>query len=397
MHRIALLALIAIAFSINTAASRCLADDVVGIAKEKPASGPFVKVDEGYMVPYTLTIPGSDVKFEMIPVPGGTFKFGSPEDEDGFEDDQGPQVEVKVDPMWIAKHETTWKQYRLYMSMYKLFKDLGSRGMRKLTPENEVDAVTAPTELYEPSFTFEFGQDDDLPAVTMTQYSAKQFTKWLSKLTGQQYRLPAEAEWEYACRAGTDTAFHFGDDPDDLDDYAWYYDNSDELPHPVGEKKPNPFGLHDMHGNVMEWVIDGYAEDGYASLASKNPPLKVSDTLRWAESYDNRVVRGGSFQDDPEQLRAAAKITSEDDDWREDDPNIPLSPWWYTSDPSRGIGFRIFRSYKPLGNELIAKFWDIDNEDIEFDVDIRLSGGRGAKAVVDPELAKEIEALEKDQ
>ncbi|GAB5403738.1 MAG: formylglycine-generating enzyme family protein [Aureliella sp.] len=397
MHRIALLALIAIAFSSGSLGGRCLADDAVGIVKEKPTSGPFVKVDEGYMVPYTLTVPGSKVEFEMIPVPGGTFKFGSPEDEDGFEDDEGPQVEVKVDPMWVAKHETTWKQYRLYMAMYKLFKDLNSRGMRKLTPENEVDAVTAPTELYEPSFTFEYGQDDDLPAVTMTQYSAKQFTKWLSKLTGQQYRLPAEAEWEYACRGGTDTAFYFGDDPDDIDDYAWHYDNSDQLPHPVGEKKPNPFGLYDMHGNVMEWVIDGYTEDGYESLTEKDAPLKVADTLRWTESYDNRVVRGGSFEDYPEDLRSAAKITSEDDDWREDDPNIPLSPWWYTSDPTRGIGFRIFRSYKPVGEDLITKFWDIDNEDIEFDVDIRLSGGRGAKAIVDPELAKEIEALDSDQ
>lgn len=392
MHRVALLSLL---FAFAT--SKLAAADPAGISKDKPTSGPSVKVDAGYMVPYTLTVPGSKVEIEMIPVPGGTFKFGSPEEEDGFEEDQGPQVEVKVGPMWVAKYETTWKQYRLYMSMYNLFKDLSSRNIRKLTAENEIDAVTAPTELYEPSFTFEYGQEDELPAVTMTQYSAKQFTKWLSKLTGDEYRLPVEAEWEYACRGGTDTAFHFGDDPDALEDYAWFYDNSDELPHPVGEKKPNQYGLYDMHGNVMEWVIDGYTEDGYESLTSRDAPLAATDTLRWAEGYEDRVVRGGSFQDDPEQLRAAAKVASEDDDWREDDPNIPLSPWWYTSDPTRGIGFRIFRSYQPIGQPLIAKFWDIDNEDIAFDVQMRLDGGRGAKAAVDPSLAAEIEAANKDK
>ncbi|HBE68839.1 MAG TPA: transcriptional regulator, partial [Planctomycetaceae bacterium] len=367
--------------------------DSPGISKEKPAKGPSVKVEDGYMVPYTITVPGSDVTIDMVPVPGGTFNLGSPEDEDGFEDDQGPQIQVKVEPMWVAKYETTWKQYQLYMAMYQLFKDPDLRSARPLTDENAVDAVTAPTELYEPSFTFEFGQDDELPAVTMTQYAAKQYTKWLSKLTGQQYRLPAEAEWEYACRAGSEDAFSFGEDEDELEEYAWYYDNADDLPHPVGEKKPNAFGLHDMHGNVMEWAIDGYTDDGYASLSEKEQPLAALDTIRWAESYDNRVVRGGSFQDDPEQLRAAAKLTSDDDNWREDDPNSPLSPWWYTSDPTRGIGFRIFRSYKPIEKQMIAKFWEIDNEDIEFDVDFRLTGGRGAKAVVDPSLAEEIKKL----
>lgn len=367
----------------------------LGFSTEKPADGPAVAVEGGFLVPYTLTVPGTEVVIEMVPIPGGTFRLGSPDTDPDHEEDELPQVEITVDPMWVSKYETNWEQYKLYMSMYKLFKDLESRGLRKLNDSNKVDAVTAPTELYDPSFTFEFGQDAKLPAVTMTQYAAKQYTKWLSKLTEQQYRLPTEAEWEYACRGGTDTVYHFGDDPSELDEYAWHYENSDGMPHPVGTKKPNPFGLYDMHGNVMEWVIDSYTESGYAAKAENGQPLSVEAAVQWPESYDNRAVRGGSFQDDPEQLRSGARFGSEDDDWKNEDPNVPLSPWWYTDDPARGIGFRIVRSFKPLKPETIVKFWDIDNEDIEMDVDMRLIEGRGVLTPIDPSLAQQIEAENK--
>ena len=360
-----------------------------GLSKAKPDSGPFVEVEKGFMVPYTLTVPGSKVEIEMVPVPGGKFKLGTAEDADHFCEEEGPQVEVEVGPMWVAKYETTWEQYLLYMSMYKVFKNLQSDGLRRVEDSNRVDAVTAPTELYDPSYTFEYGQGDRLPAVSMTQYAAKQYTKWLSKLTKEQYRLPTEAEWEYACRAGSESAFHFGDDESSLEDYAWYADNSDEKPHDVGTKEPNTFGLFDMHGNVMEWVIDGYTEDGYAALADKD--LKTfADAIQWSETFDQRSVRGGSFQDEADRVRSAARIGSEDEDWKAEDPNYPLSPWWYTDDPARGIGFRIFRSYHPVDNELITKFWDIDNEDIQIDVDMRLQEGRGVLTPVDPSLADDI-------
>ena len=362
---------------------------VAGIQKEQPTEQPYVQVDAGYMVPYTLTIPGSKVEIEMVPVPGGKFKLGSPADSDGHLEDEGPQIELEIGPMWVARYETTWEQYKLYMSMYRLFKDLQGQGLRKLDSGSEVDAVTAPTELYDPTFTFEFGQEDRLPAVTMTQFAAKQYTKWLSKLTGHQYRLPTEAEWEYACRAGSQTAYHFGDDPAELDAYAWYYENSEELPHEVGLKKPNAFGLYDMHGNVMEWVIDGYTEEGYSQLAEKKPG-KFVDAIQWPVSFDHRVLRGGSFQDEAEQLRSTARLASADEDWKAEDPNIPLSPWWYTDDPARGVGFRIVRSYQPLDEELIEKFWEIDNEDIRLDVEMRLDEGRGVLTPVDPGLADAI-------
>ncbi len=364
-----------------------------GFSKTEPAEGPSVEVEGGFLVPYTLTVPGSAVKIEMVPVPGGTFMLGSSEDAAGYVEDEGPPVEVEVGPMWVAKYETSWQEYKLYMSMYQLFKSLESEGLRIVNDSNAVDAVTAPTELYDPTFTFEYGQDLKLPAVTMTQYAAKQYTKWLSKLTGDQYRLPTEAEWEYACRAGSSAAYHFGDDESLLDEYAWYYENADERPHEVGTKKPNPFGLHDMHGNVMEWVIDSYTEDGYASIADKDQPMSLLESVRWPTSFDNRVVRGGSWQDDPEQLRSAARLGSADEDWKVADPNIPLSPWWYTDDPARGIGFRIFRSYQPLDDEQLKKFWEIDDDDIQFDVEMRIEEGRGVQSVIDPALAKEIAEL----
>ncbi len=365
--------------------------DLPGVSKTQPDSGPSVAVDGGFMVPYTMTIPGSSVQVEMIPVPGGTYSMGSPEGSENAQEDEQPALQVTVGPMWVAKYETSWGEYKLFMSMYKLLKNLQSQGLRQVTDENRADAITAPTELYDSTFTYEFGQDSNLPAVTMTQYAAKQYTKWLSLLTGQQLRLPTEAEWEHACRAGSTSNYSFGDDPEQLGEFAWYVENSDDTPHPIGQKKPNAFGLYDMHGNVMEWCIGSYTEDGYASLADKPQPLSLSDAIIWPETFDNRVIRGGSWQDDAEQLRSAARIGSSDEDWKANDPNFPLSPWWYTDDPARGVGFRIVRSYQPLDASLITKFYEIDNEDIQMDVDMRLNEGRGLLSPIDPSLAEDIE------
>lgn len=361
----------------------------LGISQTEPAEQPFVEVDGKYMVPYRLVIPGSSVTVEMIPVPGGEFEMGS------SEEDESPQVAVKVLPMWVAKNETSWREYGLYMSMYRLFNSITRQGLRKADASNAADAVTAPTELYDSTFTYKYGQDAQLPAVTMTQFAAKQYTKWLSKLTGHQYRLPTEAEWEYACRAGSTANYSFGDDEAELGDYAWYADNADEQPHPVGLKKPNAFGLHDMHGNVMEWVVDQYTEDGFAALADKTQPLSIPDTIQWPTSVDRRGLRGGSWQDFAEDCRCSKRMGSGDEEeWKELDPNLPLSPWWFTNDPTRGIGFRIFRSYQPLEDQLISKFWEVDHQYLEEDVASRLNEGRGIRCVVDPELAEQIKTLQ---
>ena len=248
------------------------------------------------MKPYKEQILGSDVTFEMVPIPGGKFSMGSPAEEADRADDEGPQVEVEIDPFWMGKCEVTWDEYELWaMGLSKQRRQVLNQTS---TPYDELaDAITIPTKPYQ-DMTFGMGREH-CPAVCMTQLAAKMYCKWLSAKTGRYYRLPTEAEWEYACRAGTKTAYSFGDDPDALDDYAWYFDNSDEAYHKVGQKKPNPWGLHDMHGNVAEWVLDQYADDAYAQLSGG--PLK--NPLRVPTKIYPRVVRGGSWIDDPETLR----------------------------------------------------------------------------------------------
>jgi formylglycine-generating enzyme len=362
-----------------------------GISATKPEEGRYVETPRGFMVPYTMQIPGTEISFEMVPIPGGVFRMGSPEDERGRQEVEGPTFEVEIQPFWMGKHEITWEEYKQFMKLYGAFKEFQSRGERLVTDENRVDAITAPTELYDPSFTFEKGEEPRQPAVTMTQYAAKQYTKWLSAITKVQHRLPSEAEWEYACRAGTTTPYSFGDDPGQLEEYAWYYDNSDEKSHPVGQKLPNPWGLHDMHGNVAEWVLDELLPEGYQKFEGKRVTAK--EAIVWPQKAYPRVVRGGSWDDFPEACRSASRLGSDDPSWKSEDPNFPLSPWWFTSDPSRGVGFRLVRPLDELPREEMVRYWEIDVEDIEFDVDSRLEEGRGALGLVDPDLPEAIEKL----
>ena len=368
------------------------AAEVVGISSTKPDSGPFVKVDQGYMVPYEIEIPGTKAKLKMVPVPGGKFKLGSPESEPGHTPAEGPEIEVTVDPFWMAEHETTWQQYKQYMALYDIFKKFSSAGVREVTDANRIDAITAPTPLYEPSFTYEHGEDPQLPAVTMTNYSARQYTMWLSGITGHQYRLPSEAEWEYAALGGADTAYHFGNDPEKLGEYAWYADNSDAAPHEVKQKKPNQFGLYDMHGNVWEWVLDQYSEEGFERLKGKT--VSALDTVRWPTEPDPLMVKGGGWDDDAEGLRAAAKMASDDEEWKQEDPNIPLSPWWFTSYPSTAVGFRVIRPLKEVPKKESEKFYKPDIEFLNLDVQDRLIEGRGALGLVDPKLPEAIKKAE---
>ena len=364
-----------------------------GVSNERPADGIFVEVDGQFMVPYKERIPGTDLMIEMVPVPGGSFKMGSPEDEAGRKEDEGPQFEVSVDPMWVAKTEITWAQYKEYMDLYAIFKSFEASGVRAVDDDNKVDAITAPTELYDSSFTYEYGQEPEQAAVTMTQYSAQQFTKWLSKVSGRQYRLPTEAEWEYAARGGSDTAYYWGEDAAEAEDHAWFYDNAGEGQKEVAQLETNPFGLHDMLGNVAEWTVNQYTDD-YSRYA-ETTPVNATDVVTWPETGTSCVVRGGSWELDAEEIRSASRLASDDDAWKEEDPNFPRSPWWFTSDPARGVGFRLFRSYTPLDGDTISKFWEASAEDVLGDVESRLIGGRGGLGLVDPELPEAIKNQEK--
>ena len=300
------------------------------------------------MKPYTDVIANGDVTFDLVPIPGGKFAMGSPDGEPSRKDDEGPQHEVEIEPFWMGKCEVTWDEYEVWM--FNL--DIQRRELNKVEAtdrEKQSDAVTRPTKPYT-DMTFGMGKEG-YPAICMTQLAAKTYCKWLSAKTGRYYRLPTEAEWEYACRAGTKSAYSFGDEADKLAEYAWNFDNSEEKYHKVGGKKPNPWGLHDMHGNVAEWTLDQYIPDYYQQFAGKvaKEPLAIPSRL-----YP-QAVRGGSWDDDPEALRSAVRRGS-NKDWKQQDPQLPQSIWYFTD--ALFLGFRVVRPLVEPSEAEKAKIWD---------------------------------------
>jgi formylglycine-generating enzyme required for sulfatase activity len=307
---------------------------------------------EAEMKEYAETLPSSDTKFDMVPIKGGKFKMGSPATEKGRKDDEGPQVEVALEPFWMGKCEVTWDEYESWA--YEL--DKQRRRVRQVTPtewDNIADAVAYPTKPYS-DMTFGMGKDRR-PAVCMTQYGAQMYCKWLCGKTGRYYRLPTEAEWEYACRAGTTTAYSFGDDPSKLKEYAVYAENSNEKYAKVGTKKPNPWGLYDMHGNVAEWVLDQYVPDAYKKA---NGATLSCPWCKPTKEYPC-AVRGGCWDDDKaEALRSAARRGSSKD-WKQQDPQIPQSIWYMTD--AQFIGFRVVRPLR-MPTEAESKAYEPDPE-----------------------------------
>jgi len=368
----------------------------LGIVSAKPASGPFVETDRGFMVPYEDTLPGSTIKFTMVPVPGGVFSYGDADSKSA-----SPPVKVKVDPFWIAQHEVTWGQYQFFMSLHDVFKGFQTHRLVPLTKDKMIDAVTAPSNLYDSSFTYRKGQNPKQPALSMSQFAGKQYTKWLSLTTGEYYRLPTGAEWEYAARAGSKTKYSFGDDPGKLGDYAWYGKNSDDKTHFVGTKKPNAYGIYDMYGNVAEWVLDSYSGDGYADLAKKaaGGPLTTIQATQWPTKLFPRCVRGGSFTSHHADCKSASRFGSNDDDWREEDPNEPKSPWWFTTGEGLEVGLRVIRPLDaPATKAEKHKYWDADLPVIDRDVKFRIyDEGRGAFGIASPSLPESIKVLKKKQ
>jgi formylglycine-generating enzyme len=364
--------------------------DFPGLVQDQPSEQPYVKTDVGYMVPFTLKVPDTDLSIDMVPIPGGKVLWGSPESEDGRQENEGPQVEVEVAPFWMAKHEVTWKQYKHFMKFHDAFKRFADQGIRKLTDDNRVDAIAAPSNLYDPGFTFDAGDGPNEPAATMSQFSAKQYTKWLSLSSHVFFRLPTEPEWEYACRAGSTTAYSFGDDPEELGEHAWFEDNSEYARHDVGQKKANAFGLYDMHGNVAEWVLDMAYENGYEHLAGQEY-LTVATAFRWPHQWFGRVAKGGSFELPASDCRVASRLLSEDL-WRDSDPNQPRSPYWYTSFPATGVGMRVMIPLNsPAERSDREKFWQADIPEIEEVARKRESvEGRGAYGLMDERLEKDV-------
>ena len=297
------------------------------------------------MKPYVDTIPGTNISFAMVPIPGGTFLMGSPRSEAHRSDDEGPQHPVTIRPFWMGKSEVTWEEYDLFAFSMDIRRkdrqgvDLGQQS----ESEKQADAISRPTPPYADE-TFGYGRGG-LPVISITHHAAMEYCRWLSNKTGKTYRLPTEAEWEYACRAGTTTRYHFGDKAARLGEHAWFLDNSEDRPHRVAAKKPNPWGLYDMHGNVAEWCLDHYDKDFYKTFDLRTPAL-VPVLLPTREKYPH-VVRGGSWDDEAPRLRSAARHPSEEN-WSMRDPQIPQSIWWHTE--AIFVGFRIVRPLQEQEN-----------------------------------------------
>ena len=281
---------------------------------------------------------GEKVSFEMVLIPSGSFLMGSPEGEAGRQKNEGPQHKVSLDAFYLCTTETTLELFLAYyqetVTAKKDFLEVEEAKKDAEQAGEDVDAITGPTPVYG-DLTMGYGKQH--PAIGMTWHNAMTFCRWLSKKTGKQYRLPTEAEWEYACRAGTTSIFGFGDDPGQLVDFAWHKANSDSETHDVAKKKPNAWGVYDMLGNVSEWVYDFYGPTAYKEAAKKNPAVNPKGPKRGRV----HVARGGDYSSSKEQLRCAARVF-EQDWWRSGDPQIPKSKWWLPE--MDFIGFRVARS-----------------------------------------------------
>lgn len=307
---------------------RQLRQQILGAAAKPADSAPMS---------YVETIPGTAVTFSMVPIPAGVFTLGSPAGEPGRRQDEGPQKRISLSAFWMGKHEVTWDEYELFMFAADLAGPAESE---------KVDAVSHPTQPYT-DMSFGMGLDG-FPAICMTHHAAAKYCQWLSAKTGRFYRLPTEAEWEYAARAGTTTAYSFGDDAALLSEHACFQAKKYSK---VGSKKPNPWGLFDMHGNVTEWTLDQYLPDAYARL--KGTP-SIGSWVKSTEPYPH-VVRGGSWNDPPERLRSAARGRSSPD-WKKDDPQLPKSVWYHTNAP--WVGFRVVRPREVPPAEEMYRCWN---------------------------------------
>jgi formylglycine-generating enzyme required for sulfatase activity len=289
---------------------------------------------------YKVTIPNTTVSYGMTPIPAGEFSMGS--SAAGAKPDEQPVHKVKLEAFWMQTHEITWDSYLMFM-----FTD---QAHEREKPDSLVDALSRPTA---PHLEMSFGRGNNgFPAISMTQHAANKYAQWLSAKTGEFYRLPTEAEWEYACRAGGDGRLQ------PLDDYAWFRKNSPQGPftsgtyHNIGTKKPNAWGIYDILGNVMEWTLDQYAP--YPAEPQQNPLVRAT------KSYPH-AVRGGSWKDEEAGVTCTARVAS-DASWKRQDPQLPKSVWYMTD--AQWLGLRLMRPATLPSAEEMYRAW---NNGVEVD------------------------------
>jgi len=264
-----------------------------------------------------IPIPSSPLKIKMIQLEGGTYTMGN---DKSINLNEKPAKKIQISPFWIGAYEITHDQFDAF------FKD------EQTSQGSKVDAITRPTPQYI-DLSWNMGKEGGYPVNSMSVDAALMFCRWLYQKTGTFFRLPTEAEWEYACKAGTNTSYFFGDDPSKLPQYAWFKNNSNEKYQKVGQKKPNQWGLYDMLGNLAEWTMDQYDAEYFKKIKETDKDKIVLPTSRYPRS-----IRGGSYMDDQKKVMSTSRGFSETS-WNKRDPQLPKSRWWLTD--GMFVGFRI--------------------------------------------------------
>ena len=230
----------------------------------------------------------------MMPIKAGSFLMGSKDTEKSKTANEVPRRKVTIPAFWMGAFEVSRDEFDIF------YKDV-------TTSENStVDAVTRPSPQYI-DFSLGMGKQGGYPVNSLSQYAALMYCRWLYNKTGIFFRLPAEAEWEYACRADSRTTYFFGNDAMQLGNYAWYKKNSGNKFHKAGLKLPNAWGLYDMLGNVCEWTLDHYDEKRWANWQDSTGNIFVAPN----KARYPKVLRGGGFKDDADDLRSAARFKSD--------------------------------------------------------------------------------------
>jgi len=291
---------------------------------------------------FTEKVPGTGLTFDMVAIPAGQFIMGSSKKEPFHKPDESPMHPVKVSRFFMAKIEVSWEEY------LEFFKATSSQGRKEAEVNENVDAISGPTPPWgAPDQGWGKGSR---PAITMTWKAANTYCQWLTKVTGKKYRLPTEAEWEYAARGGTKTPYFFEGSPKDytsegffkrifgadttiINSYVAYKATSPSQTVEPGSVKANAYGLKNMLGNVYEFCSDYYSPTAYA--AYKKGAVNPKGPKRGKE----HVIRGGSFKSDAKDVRCAARDFTKTKAWLVTDPQMPKSVWWYSD--CVDIGFRV--------------------------------------------------------
>ncbi|MBL8762022.1 MAG: formylglycine-generating enzyme family protein [Phycisphaerae bacterium] len=268
--------------------------DLVPTSPSEKPSSVTVKSDAPKLEPYTETISGTVLTIDMVPIPPGSITMADPADPT-------KTAAKEIGALYVSTVEISWDHYNAFL--FGLDKPEGAVGT------TAADAVTKPTKPYVAADRG-FGTTG-YPVISVSYRGAESFAAWLAAKTGKKYRLPTEAEWEYACRAGASTKYPSGDDAASLDSISWFADNAEAKTHLLGTKEPNTWGLYDMLGNAGEW----------------------------AKGIDNKwVIKGGSFVADAAAMRPEARLVNTGA-LNASDPNIPKSKWWLTE--GGFVGFRV--------------------------------------------------------